>query len=48
MFKTNECLDNNGECWPDKAAYVTACEEIATSSNTSLGDTEDKNNPLES
>lgn len=25
-METNECLENNGGCWQDKAANVTACK----------------------
>jgi hypothetical protein len=25
-IETNECLNNNGGCWQDKAANVTACK----------------------
>jgi len=24
-LETNECLENNGGCWQDKAANITAC-----------------------
>lgn len=24
--ETNECLNNNGGCWQDKAANITACK----------------------
>lgn len=24
-METNECLTNNGGCWQDKAANITAC-----------------------
>lgn len=24
-LNTNECLENNGGCWQDKAANITAC-----------------------
>jgi hypothetical protein len=24
-METNECLANNGGCWKDKAANITAC-----------------------
>ncbi|CAM8889019.1 unnamed protein product [Rhodiola kirilowii] len=26
-IETNECLENNGGCWEDKAANVTACQD---------------------
>ncbi|KAL6496152.1 hypothetical protein OROGR_029410 [Orobanche gracilis] len=26
-METNECLENNGGCWQDKAANITACKE---------------------
>ncbi|KHN13745.1 Vacuolar-sorting receptor 1 [Glycine soja] len=25
--ETNECLTNNGGCWQDKAANITACKD---------------------
>ena len=25
-IETNECLQNNGGCWQDKAANITACQ----------------------
>jgi hypothetical protein len=25
-IETNECLENNGGCWSDKASNVTACK----------------------
>ena len=25
-IQTNECLENNGGCWQDKAANITACK----------------------
>ena len=25
-IETNECLENNGGCWQDKAANITACK----------------------
>lgn len=27
-IETNECLENNGGCWQDKAANLTACKVI--------------------
>ncbi|KAJ6906809.1 hypothetical protein NC652_024267 [Populus alba x Populus x berolinensis] len=27
MWRTNECLDNNGGCWQDKTANITACRD---------------------
>jgi len=24
--ESNECLDNNGGCWQDKSANITACK----------------------
>jgi hypothetical protein len=26
-METNECLKNNGGCWPDKKANITACKD---------------------
>jgi len=26
-IQTNECLENNGGCWQDKAANITACKD---------------------
>lgn len=28
-METNECRDNNGGCWQDKAANITACKVLA-------------------
>ncbi|KAK9135403.1 hypothetical protein Syun_014733 [Stephania yunnanensis] len=27
-IQTNECMENNGGCWQDKAANITACMDI--------------------
>lgn len=27
-METNECLANNGGCWQDKAANITACRVL--------------------
>jgi hypothetical protein len=27
-IQTNECLENNGGCWQDKAANITACKVL--------------------
>ncbi|XP_044948450.1 vacuolar-sorting receptor 1-like [Hordeum vulgare subsp. vulgare] len=29
-IQTNQCLDNNGGCWQDMAANVTACKDTST------------------
>ena len=40
--ETNECLENNGGCWMEKASNVTACKvhfvgiELLSSDNTEL------------
>jgi hypothetical protein len=27
-IQTNECLENNGGCWQDKDANITACKVL--------------------
>jgi len=34
--ETNECLENNGGCWKDKAANITACKVLYLSENKYL------------
>lgn len=34
--ETNECLENNGGCWQDKGANVTACKVLYYSENKHL------------
>lgn len=29
-IETNECLNNNGGCWEDKSANITACKVFSS------------------